>query len=103
MRYAARVDDNQGEIVRALTRIGAYVIDCSHVGQGFPDLLIAYRGRWTLVEIKDGQKSPSRRKLTPAQTIFHAEVLAKGCKVHVIETVDEAIRLIGSIGTARAA
>jgi len=103
VRYAARVDDNHAEIVRALTRIGAYVIDCSHVGAGFPDLLIAYRGRWTLIEIKDGAKPPSRRKLTPAQTIFHAEAVAKGCKVHVIETVDQAIRLVGSIGTARAA
>jgi hypothetical protein len=103
MSYAARVDDNQSEIVKALQRIGAYVIDCSHVGQGFPDLLIAYRGRWVLLEVKDGEKSPSRRKLTPAQTIFHAEALAKGCKVHVVESVDDAIRVVGSIGTARAA
>lgn len=103
MRYAARVDDNQSEIVRAIQRIGAYVIDCSHVGSGFPDLLVAFRGRWTLIEIKDGEKPPSRRKLTPAQTIFHAEAVAKGCKVHVVENVDQALRLLGSIGTARAA
>lgn len=103
MRYAARVDDNHSEIVRALERIGVYVIDCSHVGSGFPDLLCAYRGRWTLIEVKDGAKSPSRRKLTPAQTIFHAEAMAKGCKVHVAESVDDAIRLLTSIGTARAA
>lgn len=103
MRYAARVDDNQGEIVRALQRIGAYVVDCSHVGQGFPDLMVAFRGQWTLIEIKDGGKSPSKRKLTPAQTIFHAEAVAKGCKIHVVESVDQAIALLGSIGTARAA
>jgi len=103
MRYAARVDDNQSEIVRAIQRIGAYVIDCSHVGSGFPDLLVAFRGRWTLIEIKDGEKPPSRRKLTPSQTIFHAEALAKGCKVHVVESVDQALCLLGSIGTARAA
>jgi hypothetical protein len=103
MRYAARVDDNHAEIVKALQLIGAYVIDCSHVGQGFPDLLIAYRGRWVLLEVKDGEKAPSRRKLTPAQTIFHAEALAKGCKVHVVESVDDAIRIVGSIGTVRAA
>ncbi|HEY4292077.1 hypothetical protein [Luteibacter sp.] len=103
MRYAARVDDNHPEIVRALQRIGAYVIDCSHVGAGFPDLLVAFRGRWTLLEVKDGAKSPSRRKLTPAQTIFHGEARAKGCKVHVVESVDDAIRIVGSIGTARAA
>lgn len=99
MRYAARVDDNHSDIVKALERVGVYVIDCSHVGSGFPDLLCAYRGRWTLIEIKDGAKSPSRRKLTPAQTIFHAEALAKGCKVHVVENVEQAVRLVGTIGT----
>jgi predicted RecB family nuclease len=103
VRYAARVDDNQGEIVRAIQRIGGYVIDCSHVGSGFPDLLVAYRGRWSLIEIKDGEKSPSRRRLTPAQTVFHAEAMAKGCKVHVVENVDQVLRLLMSIGTARAA
>lgn len=103
MRYAARVDDNHSEIVRALERVGVYVIDCSHVGSGFPDLLCAYRGRWTLVEVKDGAKSASRRKLTPAQTIFYAEAMAKGCKVHVVENVEQAVRLLGSIGTVRAA
>lgn len=103
MRYAARVDDNHAEIVRALQRIGVYVVDCSHVGAGFPDLLCLFRGQVTLVEIKDGQKAPSRKRLTPAQTIFHAEVLAKGCKVHVVETVDEAIWLMSSIGVRRAA
>lgn len=103
MRYAARVDDNHADIVKALHRIGVYVIDCSHVGSGFPDLLCAYRGCWTLIEIKDGQKSPSRRKLTPAQTVFHAEALAKGCKVHVVESVDQAIRLLSSIGVRRVA
>lgn len=103
MRYAARVDDNQSEIVKALQRIGVYVIDCSHVGAGFPDLLCAYRGQWTLLEIKDGAKPPSRRKLTPDQVIFHAEAMAKGCKVHVVESVDQALRLLASIGVRRAA
>ncbi|KAF1009508.1 MAG: hypothetical protein GAK28_00146 [Luteibacter sp.] len=103
MRYAARVDDNHAEIVRALQRIGVYVVDCSHVGSGFPDLLVAFRGVWTLIEIKDGDKPPSRRKLTPAQTIFHGEALAKGCKVHVVENVDQAIQLLSSVGVRRAA
>ena len=103
MRHAARVDDNHSEIVKTLQRIGVYVVDCSHVGQGFPDLMCFFRGQVTLVEIKDGEKSASRRKLTPAQTIFHAEALAKGCKVHVVENVDQAIRLLSSIGIRRVA
>lgn len=103
MRYAARVDRNHSEIARAMERVGGYVIDCSHVGSGFPDFIVAFRGRWTLIEVKDGEKPLSRRKLTPDQVIFHAEAMAKGCKVHVVENVEQAVKLLGSIGTRIAA
>lgn len=48
MRKAARVDANQDEVVKALRKIGAavYII-------GLPlDLLVAYRGRTLLAEVK---------------------------------------------------
>ncbi len=94
MRRAARTDANHAEIKSALERIGCYVVDCAHVGQGFPDLVIAWRGRWHFLEVKDGAKSKSRRKLTGPQTIFHAEAAAKNCKVHVVTSVDEAIAAV---------
>ncbi|MDE2471665.1 MAG: hypothetical protein KGL35_23795 [Bradyrhizobium sp.] len=94
MRRAARVDANHSEIKSALERIGCYVVDCAHVGQGFPDLVIAWRGRWLFLEIKDGAKPKSRQKLTGAQTIFHAEAAAKNCKVHVVTSVDDAIAAV---------
>ena len=98
MRYAAREDANHSLIADALRQIGAYVVDCSQVGFGFPDLLVAFRGKWTPIEIKDGAKPKSARKLTPSQVIFHAEAKAKGCEVHIVESVEQAIKLIGSIG-----
>ena len=64
MRRAARVDDNQAEIVDALRRIGATVQPLHAVGQGCPDLLVGFRQANFLFEVKNGKKPPSARKLT---------------------------------------
>lgn len=91
MRRAARVDDNQAEIVAALERLGATVTDLSAVGGGVPDLLVGFRGRNFLIECKDGKKRPSDRRLTDRQVDFmnswvgHAEVA---------NSVDEAIKIV---------
>ena len=96
MRRAARIDDNHREVADALKRCGAWVIDCSGVGLGFPDLLISHKGRMSLIEVKDGSKPPSARKLTPAQIKFHAEAKANGVSIHVVESVDQAIALVAA-------
>lgn len=72
MRRAARTDANHAEIIHALRAIGASVADTSAVGQGFPDIVVGMRGRNWLIEIKDGAKSASERKLTQAQLEFKA-------------------------------
>lgn len=95
MRRAAKVDDNQGEIVAALRGIGATVQPLHAVGQGCPDLLAGYQGRNVLIEVKDGSKSPSKRKLTPDQTEWHAGWKGQAC---VVESVDDALRVILEIG-----
>jgi hypothetical protein len=69
---ARKVDANHARIVAAFARLGCSVLDLSRVGQGCPDLLISKHGRNVLVEIKDGDKSPSRRRLTPDQCGFHS-------------------------------
>ena len=71
MRLAAKRDRNHGEIVRALRAAGCSVADCASMGGGFPDLVVAIRGRNILMEIKDGELPPSARALTPAQVAFH--------------------------------
>lgn len=90
-RCAARVDANHSEIVAALEGIGCYVVDCSGVGRGFPDLLCWWRGKIVPLEVKDGEKSASRRKLTARQVVFHAEAAAKGAPVRVVTDVESAI------------
>ena len=49
-----------------------------------------------MLEIKDGNKSPSKRKLTDDQVKFHANAESHGCHVHVVHSVDEAIQAIQS-------
>ena len=66
MRYAARVDANQSAVIEALEAAGAkvYVL-------GLPlDLLVGFRGKLMLMEVKDGQKSASRQAKTKLQQRF---------------------------------
>lgn len=95
-KYAARVDANQSAIVRMLEGMGALVRDCSRMGDGFPDLLVLWRGQWLLAECKDGSKPPSRRKLTPDQVLWHAEAKQRGGTVYVLETEDDALAMLGA-------
>jgi hypothetical protein len=95
MRRAAKVDRNQSEIVDALRKAGATVQPLHAVGQGCPDLLVGYRGRNWLIEVKDWQAAKSDRQLNERQTEWHA-----GWKGHVakVETPDAALAVIGAIG-----
>lgn len=71
MRRAAKVDENQKEIIDLLRRLGFSVKDTSRVGEGFPDIVFARAGVNYLAEIKDGKKIPSKRRLTQDQERFH--------------------------------
>lgn len=66
-----RVDDNQALIVKALRKEGMTVQHLHAVGDGCPDLLVGFNGKNALLEVKDGDKPPSARKLTPDQKIWH--------------------------------
>ena len=72
MRRKGRTDANQTEIVEALRLAGASVWITSGVGGGGPDIVVGYRGKENkLMEIKDGTKPMSQRKLTPDEQKFH--------------------------------
>jgi Holliday junction resolvase len=70
LRYAARIDANQPEIVDMLRATGVSVAVTSALGDGFPDLVCAYANKNYLFEVKDPEKPPSKRKLTPDQQRF---------------------------------
>lgn len=69
---AARVDENQAAIVQALRHIGASVELLHRVGGGCPDLLVGYHGDIILIEIKDENQPPNKRKLRPSQVRWAA-------------------------------
>ena len=64
------MDANHAEVVEAFRRLGFAVADLSRLGSGIPDLAISRAGRTALVEVKDGDKPPSARKLTPDEERF---------------------------------
>ncbi|WZX01626.1 endonuclease [Acinetobacter phage VB_AB_Acb75] len=88
---AAKIDANQPEIVAALRKIGCTVQILSSVGKGCPDILVGYRGKNFLLEIKDGAKPVSAQKLTPDQIEWHD--LWNG-QVNVVNCVDQAIQVV---------
>lgn len=81
--YAAKRDANESEIVKALDAIGATVTKLSQ--PGVPDLLVRYRDRWYLVEVKG-----PNGKLTPGQREF--DNYHGGCAFIVAHTAEEAIK-----------
>jgi hypothetical protein len=91
MRRAMRVDANQEQIVSALRARGAGVRVISQ-GDGIPDLLVGYKGFTILMEVKDGQKVPSARKLTPAEQKFFDDW--QGGMLVIVNSVDEALETL---------
>jgi hypothetical protein len=96
-RKYGKPDANHADIVKALTRAGCDVLDLKAVGNGAPDLLVArpyYPHHYFLLEVKDGEKPPSARKLTPDQVDFHARWKAP---IHVVTSVEEALDAVGIV------
>jgi hypothetical protein len=91
MRRAMRVDANQEQIVSALRARGAGVRVISQ-GDGIPDLLVGYRGFTILMEVKDGQKVPSARKLTFAEQKFFDDW--QGGMLVIVNSVEEALETL---------
>jgi hypothetical protein len=90
---AGHPDANQGEVVAAFRRCGALVEALSALGGGIPDLLVGIQGRWLLVEVKDGSRPPSGRRLRPSQAAFHRIAQAAGLPVHIVESPQQAVEL----------
>jgi hypothetical protein len=86
VRKRARKDDNQTIIVSAFRQFGASVFETHQIGGGFPDIVVGFRGKNYLIEIKDGEKCESRRPLTPAEIEFHATWHGR---VEIIKSVEE--------------
>jgi hypothetical protein len=93
MRRAAKTDQNQTIVVEALRAAGCRVQSLASVGDGVPDLLVGLPNRrLILLEVKDGDKPPSDRKLTPKQVTWHETW--QGWPVYVVESIDHALNVV---------
>jgi hypothetical protein len=93
VRHAKRVDANHDAIRGAFRACGYVWHDFSGVGHGCPDGVAEKGDLLYWVEIKDGDKVPSRRKLTPKETIWHALLKRSGMSVRVVTSVDDVLAL----------
>lgn len=89
--HPRRKDANQPEIVDGLEKVGASVIDASAIGGGFPDLVVGYKKRTFLLEVKNPK---AKGKLNELQEIFFATWRGQ---VAVVNNLEEALAVIGAI------
>jgi Holliday junction resolvase len=90
---AARIDANHEQVVSALRAAGASVQSLAGVGKGVPDLLVGFQGKTLLMEVKDGKKTASERRLTEDQVRWHGAW--RGGPLAVVNGVDAALRMLG--------
>ena len=88
---AAKVDGNQKHIVDFLRRSGCKVLHL-HTLKNCCDLLVGYRGKLYLFEVKDGDKPASQRKLTKGEQSFFDEW--QGYPLHVVTSIFEASEIL---------
>lgn len=89
-RRAARVDANQPEIVDAFRKMGCSVLIISQL-KNCADLVCGKNGKNILVEVKDGGKPPSARKLTDGEQKFRDSWFGSAVTV---ESLDDVIRVV---------
>jgi hypothetical protein len=81
-----RADGNQQDIVDALRDMGVSVLILSQVGGGCPDLMLGWRGKNYLIEVK----TPNG-KLRPGQKEFFDTWRGRA---FIVRSVEEAIELV---------
>lgn len=81
------MDSNQSDIIDALRLCGASVQPLHTIGQGCPDLLVGFRGRNFLLELKAGRKSTLTSDQEKWFDKWHGDVF-------VVRDAHEAMRVI---------
>jgi hypothetical protein len=89
---AKRVDDNQKRIVEQLRKLNISVQHLHTIGQGCPDLLLGFRNRNFLIELKDESKSPSAKRLTDDERQFFNDWNGQ---VNKCESLEEILKVVG--------
>ena len=67
----ARVDGNHSKIVKQLRQYPNITVRSVATIKGFCDIIVGYMDKNYLYELKDPEKPPSARRLTPDEEVFH--------------------------------
>ena len=84
------MDANQVSITKGLRKFGASVKPV-HTVKGFVDLVVGFKGKNYLLELKDPDQVPSKQKLTVGETKFQQDWVGQ---VATVKTLEEAIEVI---------
>lgn len=87
MHRHGKIDSNQKLIVRSLRDIGATVESLADLGEGKPDILVGFRGKNFLFEIKKDEKE----KLTIEQEKWHNHWVGT---VYIIYNFNQAMEIL---------
>lgn len=87
-------DGNQKAIIDKLRQLGVSVISLSNVGDGCPDIVVGFRNKNYLFEIKNPEHAPSQQKLRPKQQKFFDTWAGQVSKVLTVEDILEEIGYI---------
>ena len=86
MKRALKRDSNEREIINALVKAGAFVLQEHNI-----DLYVLYRGVWTPLEVKSKGGS-----LTPYQENLHEVIDSDhGYSIPIVYSVDDAFKAVG--------
>lgn len=90
-----RTDANQKQIVEMVRKLPGASITSTHIiGKGFPDLVIGYKGINYLIELKDGSKPKSQKKLTPDEVEFH---MKWNGQIAICENFEDILKILKNI------
>lgn len=94
MPHRKRKDINQKQIIEALNKLGASVINLSNVGGGVPDIIVGFRGLTIPIEIKNDSNWYGKKGLSTSQKTFRASW--RGGEIYTANTIDDIINILQS-------
>lgn len=87
-----RKDNNHKSIVNSLSQLpGIKIHDISSVGGGIGDILLGFRGKNFLFEIKNPEQCEAHKRLTSAEKKFHETWTGQISTVESVEDILTAI------------
>lgn len=96
MRLAARTDSNHKEIVNHFRSLGFHVLDISKL-KNCCDLVVSGYGYTFYVEVKDGSKPESARRLTGGELLFCEAIKKARGNWYLVESIQDVNKIYSDL------